>query len=116
MSPRVREESVHPRLQLGACARPLNFTVRRRINMKPSQAFGVVVRVAGLFGWLAAFFYLMSALIVIVAPEYRAGVRPWWHYALSAVVLFLVGWCLLRRADWFVAFAYRTRSSDAPDA
>jgi hypothetical protein len=28
MSPRVREESVHPRLQLGASGRPLNFTVR----------------------------------------------------------------------------------------
>jgi hypothetical protein len=30
VSPRVREDSVHPRLQSGACARPLNFTVRRQ--------------------------------------------------------------------------------------
>jgi hypothetical protein len=28
LSPRVREETVRPRLQLGAVARPLNFTVR----------------------------------------------------------------------------------------
>ena len=28
MSPPVRKESVHPRLQLGASGRPLNFTVR----------------------------------------------------------------------------------------
>ena len=28
VSPRVREDSVHPRLQSGADARPLNFTVR----------------------------------------------------------------------------------------
>jgi hypothetical protein len=28
VSPRVREDSVHPRLQSGASARPLNFTVR----------------------------------------------------------------------------------------
>jgi hypothetical protein len=28
VSPRVREEIVHPRLQLGASARPLNFAVR----------------------------------------------------------------------------------------
>ena len=28
MSPRVREDSVHPRLQSGASGRPLNFTVR----------------------------------------------------------------------------------------
>ena len=30
MSPRVRGESVHPRLQSGASGRPLNFTVRGR--------------------------------------------------------------------------------------
>ena len=30
MSPRVREDSVHPRLQSGASVRPLNFTVRVR--------------------------------------------------------------------------------------
>jgi hypothetical protein len=29
VSPRVREDRVHPRLQSGACVRPLNFTVRR---------------------------------------------------------------------------------------
>jgi hypothetical protein len=28
VSPRVRENSVHPRLQSGACVRPLNFTVK----------------------------------------------------------------------------------------
>jgi hypothetical protein len=31
MSPRVREDTVHPRLQLGAYARPLNFAVRRHV-------------------------------------------------------------------------------------
>ena len=30
MSPRVREDSVHPRLQSGASTRPLSFTVRAR--------------------------------------------------------------------------------------
>ena len=30
MSPRVREDSVHPRLQLGLSRRPLKFTVRCR--------------------------------------------------------------------------------------
>jgi hypothetical protein len=29
VSPRAREDSVRPRLQSGACVRPLNFTVRR---------------------------------------------------------------------------------------
>ena len=33
MSPRVREDSVHPRLQAGPCAQPLNFTVRRMVSL-----------------------------------------------------------------------------------
>jgi hypothetical protein len=32
LAPRVREESVRPRLQSGSCARPLNFTVRPRLG------------------------------------------------------------------------------------
>jgi len=32
VSPRVRKDSMHPRLQLGASGRPLNFTVRARIQ------------------------------------------------------------------------------------
>jgi hypothetical protein len=32
VSPRAREDSVRPRLQSGACARPLNFTVRRHMK------------------------------------------------------------------------------------
>ena len=35
MSPRVREDSVHPRLQSGACGRPLNFTVRPHMRRWP---------------------------------------------------------------------------------
>jgi hypothetical protein len=84
--------------------------------MKPPQAFGVAVRVVGLLGWLVAFFYLVSTLVVIVAPDYRAGVRPWWQYALAALIFFLLGWFLLRRADRVVAFAYRISNSDASDA
>jgi hypothetical protein len=87
--------------------------------MKPSQAFGVVVRAIGLLGWVAAFFYLISALVVLFVPNYRPGTYPWWHYLLSSGVLFLVGWFLLRSAERLVAFAYRSGRSDtsgAPDA
>jgi fluoride ion exporter CrcB/FEX len=35
MSPRVREDSVHPRLQSDASARPLNFCVRRQSKVSP---------------------------------------------------------------------------------
>jgi hypothetical protein len=83
--------------------------------MKPSQAFGVVVRTFGLVGWIAAFFYAISAIVAFLAPDYRAGIRPWWQYVVSAVVLFLVGWVLLRRAERLVVFAYRTKNSDASD-
>jgi hypothetical protein len=80
-----------------------------------SQAFGVVVRTFGLAGWVAAFFYIMSAIIAFLAPDYRSGIRPWWQYAVSAVILFLVGWFFLRGAERLVAFAYRIKESDASD-
>jgi len=84
--------------------------------MQPPQAFGVAVRVVGLLGWLAAFFYAVSTFIAIVAPDYRAGIRPWWQYAFAAAVLFVVGWFLLRRADRLVAFAYRSSNFGASDS
>ena len=39
MSPRVRKDSVHPRLQLGASVRPLNFTVRRHMSAPLKSKF-----------------------------------------------------------------------------
>jgi hypothetical protein len=84
--------------------------------MKPSQAFGVAVRVFGLVGWIAAFFYLLSAVIVLIAPNYRADLRPWWQYLVTAAVLFVLGWFLLRRANWLAGFAYRSSDSDASDS
>ncbi len=38
LSPRVREDSVHPRLQSGASARPLNFTVRQHVDAIPDRS------------------------------------------------------------------------------
>jgi len=38
VSPRVLEESVHPRLQSGAYMRPLNFTVSRLLKNATHQA------------------------------------------------------------------------------
>ena len=84
--------------------------------MKPPQALGVAVRVVGLLAWLAALFYLISAAVVAVAPTYRPNISPWWHYVVSAIILFLVGWCLLRGADRIVAFAYRGDDYSRTDA
>jgi len=84
--------------------------------MKPSQAFGVVVRTIGLLAWLGALYYGVETLIFVFAPRYHSNTYPWWQYLASAAFFFLVGWFLLRGADRFVAFAYRLRTSDASDA
>ncbi len=47
MSPRVREDSVHPRLQSGGCVRPLNSTVRCRVLSRPGCLVLCAVLVAG---------------------------------------------------------------------
>jgi len=83
--------------------------------MKPSQAFGVVVRFFGLLTWLASVAYLGSAFTVLIMPSYRPDAAAWTHYLMAAVIWFVVGWFLLRRADRIVAFAYRHGSSDATD-
>jgi len=83
--------------------------------MKPSQAFGVVVRTVGLLAWIGSFFYLMSTVVFFFSPNYRPNAYPWWQYLLSAAVWFLVGWVLMRSAHRLVAFAYRLRGSDASD-
>jgi len=83
--------------------------------MQPSQVFGVVVRFFGLLTWLASVAYVGSALTVILTPDYRPDARPWTHYLMAAVLWFVVGWFLLRRAERLVAFTYRAGSSNATD-
>jgi hypothetical protein len=39
--------------------------------MKPSQAFGVAVRVVGLVAWLGSLLYVLSAITVLLFPNYR---------------------------------------------
>jgi hypothetical protein len=55
VSPRVREDSVHPRLQSGASGRPLNFTVRGRAGLTRLSRIGATVVVVGLITSTAAF-------------------------------------------------------------
>jgi hypothetical protein len=83
--------------------------------MRPSQVFGVVVRSFGLLSWVGSVAYIASALTVFLTPTYRPDALHWSHYLAAAVFWFLVGWLLLRKADRFVAFAYRLGSSDATD-
>jgi len=83
--------------------------------MKPSQAFGVVVRVFGLLAWLASLAYVGSVFALLAAPSCSPSASPWSHYLIAAVLWFVVGWFLLRRAHRMVAFAYGPGSTDAPD-
>ena len=46
MSPRVQEDSVHPRLQSGAGVRPLNFTVRRLMRRLSATLISVLATCA----------------------------------------------------------------------
>lgn len=78
--------------------------------MNPPQAFGVVVRVLGLLTWLASFAYVASAFKVLAAPCCSPNASPWTHYAVAAVVWFMVGWFLLRRADRILSPGVREES------
>jgi hypothetical protein len=76
VSPRVLEESVHPRLQSGASGRPLNFTVRPQVCpiTYPLQRAYSVLRRATIIVWLAVsavaslFFLTMCFGVPQLAP------------------------------------------------
>ena len=83
------------------------------INMQPKDAFGVVVRVIGLLVSCTSLLYLLSAVLLLFVPNYRADVSPAWHYLLSGIVCFVLGAYLLRGAPHIVRFAYPQERSDA---
>jgi hypothetical protein len=84
--------------------------------MKPSQAFGVVVRSLGLVAWVVAAFYACSTALALIWPNYRAGIAPWWHYLLTCAMFVIIGLILVRKAEHIVAFAYRQQGSGGSDA
>jgi hypothetical protein len=62
VSPRVREDSVHPRLQGGASGRPLNFTVRRQGASLPHSIAGMIFTAAVFAGFACWFFAVLEAI------------------------------------------------------
>jgi hypothetical protein len=58
VSPRVREDSLHPRLQSGASGRPLNFTVRRLVKAFARLTVAIPIRLL----WGIAAFAVVSSL------------------------------------------------------
>jgi hypothetical protein len=108
VSPRVREDSVHPRLQSSGIRRPLNFTVRSRAVTQPyvqtlsktaNVVVGVVVFTLGLMTALLA-----VALLAGVVRNPRGAswifVLVMGMFAVFAAVLCTAGYRLLfRTAD-----------------
>ena len=87
MSPRVREESVHPRLQSAASGRPLNFTVRCHCDTCLSHSLSILVnepkwtplKLFLLFFTLGVVYYLLDCLFEFKRypdlPWYETGMR-----------------------------------------
>jgi hypothetical protein len=81
--------------------------------MKPKDAFGVVVRTIGLILVFTGALYLLSALVVCVAPAFRPNLSPAWHYLAHGVIGGLFGLYFLRGAPGIVRFAYPNEKSDS---
>ena len=89
------EDSVHPRLQLGASERPLNFTVRRRLG-KPVPPLGPLARVFLALNRVLGAFALIGgmALLARCAWHLLHGERNWsqeYFAVLFGVALVLLG-------------------------
>jgi hypothetical protein len=105
VSPRARKESVHPRLQSSACARPLNFTVRGRVSEPFYQSLsGVTSRIVGALtlliglGALAALFvnlYYFGRFILGADAEHAFDAFNLAVFAIFSPVLCVAGYRLL---------------------
>jgi hypothetical protein len=105
---------VRPRLQSGACARPLNFTVRRRLGssvplLSPvGRTFVAVNRVFGAFAVVGGL-----VLLAKCAWHLLRGVKEWsqeYFAVLFGVTVVVVGVVYLMRPLW------RSRSEVVRDA
>jgi hypothetical protein len=74
VSPRVREDSVHPRLQSGPCVRPLNLSVRCRV---PRHSNRIVI-------WLVVAALCSPYILMAWYPEtFTSCLRFVLHYHLE---------------------------------
>jgi hypothetical protein len=84
--------------------------------MKPPQILGLVVSLTGFFGWLFSLTYFVSSGVIWFSPNYRTGLRPWYHYLIWAALYFVIGWLLFRHAERVVRLTYRGKNADVTDA
>ena len=76
--------------------------------MTPKQAFGLVVRVAGLLFALIRIYYLICGFAVMVHPNYNMFI---------GIICLVVGLSLIRWAGLVARFAYsKDDSEDNPDS
>jgi hypothetical protein len=123
MSPRVREDSVHPRLQSDASARPLNFCVRhvsRRSLLRWLWAFiGVPVTCAAtgslaasiwdrypstvipLLAFILVFVLCIGAGLDALRPFVRADAGRYWKVGISTA--YIVGMTIVSLAVALIA-------------
>jgi len=74
--------------------------------MSPRESFGVAIRIIGLIISIIALLYFLSAVLIILVPNYKPHTSPAWHYLLSGGVGLALGLYLLRGASHVMRFAY----------
>jgi hypothetical protein len=85
VSLRVREDSVHPRLQSGASVRALNFPVRGHLGRR----MRTVIRL--LFFWVVASLVAAAVLLLYAIPWHPHSARGWTIFLLVALPISLAG-------------------------
>jgi membrane protein YdbS with pleckstrin-like domain len=79
--------------------------------MKPKQAFGLAVRIAGLIVALIGAFLLTVGLVNTAEVIFFHGYPRWQSLVFGAVFL-LLGYLIIRCARHIVRFAYLDEDSD----
>ena len=116
MAPRAPGDSVRPRRLSGASARPLNFTVRRRMRALSQVVLGIVAGVA--FAWavssidpypnrydLPIFLAALFAFLVVFAILPSPDKRRWYAFGFVTFLCWLVPffwfWFGAERHGWW---------------
>ena len=79
--------------------------------MKPSDVFGICVRVIGLFGFLGGIAYFIAGLCMVLWGQCGYHGFQTGQYLVYGVFFGGIGLYLLRGAPHFVRFAYPTEKN-----
>jgi hypothetical protein len=74
--------------------------------MKPSEVFGICIRILGLLGIIGGILYIIDAMYLLLSgQEQHAGFYVG-EYILSGIILTVVALYFIRGAPHIVRFAY----------